>query len=307
MRIFVAGGTGQIGARLVDELKKRGDEVVLLTRSAARARQKLGERAVLVEGDPTKAGPWMEAVSGCQGVVNLVGEGIFAKRWNDDFKKVLRDSRLLSTANIVSAIQKAASKPAVLVQGSAVGYYGFRDDDAELKEDSPPGNDFMARLCVDWEQAARPVEAVGVRLMLLRTGVVLDPLGGALPKLLTPFKMVLFGGTVGSGKQWVPWIHWADEVGLILLGLDNGQAAGPLNAVAPQPANNKQMMQAVGAAMNRPSFFWTPGFMLQAGLGEVAQVVLQGQKVVPAKALALGYRFKFPDIQGAMRDLLARK
>ncbi|MCS6976434.1 MAG: TIGR01777 family oxidoreductase [Gemmatales bacterium] len=306
MRVFVAGGTGQIGGRLVEALRKRGDEVVVLSRNVAKAREKLGDGLTFVEGDAMQTGPWMDRVAGCQGVVNLVGEGIFARRWNDEFKKILRDSRIVSTTNIVTAIRKAEPKPAVLVQGSAVGYYGFRDDDTELTESSPPADDFMARLCVDWEAAAKPVEEVGVRLVLLRTGVVLDPRGGALPKLLTPFKMYLFGGPVGSGRQWVPWIHWADEVGLILWALDNSQVRGPLNAVAPQPARNKEMMQAVGAAMNRPSFWPTPGFMLRLGLGEVADVVVRGQKVIPRKALDLGYRFQFPEINAALRDLLSR-
>lgn len=306
MRVFVAGGTGQIGSRLVEALRKRGDEVLVLTRNVAKARERLGSGPQFVEGDAMQPGPWMDRVAGCQGVVNLVGEGIFARRWNDEFKKVLRDSRIVSTQNLVAAIRKAEPKPAVLVQGSAVGYYGFRDDDAEITEDSPAADDFMARLCVDWEAAAQPVEQVGVRLVILRTGVVLDPQGGALPKLLTPFKMYLFGGPVGSGRQWVPWIHWADEVGLILWALDNPQVRGPLNAVAPQSATNKQMMQAVGAALKRPSFWPTPGFLLRLGLGEVADVVLRGQKVVPRKALDLGYRFQFPEIGAALRDLLAR-
>jgi uncharacterized protein (TIGR01777 family) len=305
MRIFIAGGTGQIGSRLLPVLKERGDQVVLLTRGAAKARQRFGDGYEYVEGNPAKPGLWQDAVSGCQAVVNLVGESLFAKRWNDDFKKVLRDSRLQSTTNIATAIQNARERPSVLVQGTAVGYYGFRGEE-ELTEESAPGSDFLAKLCIDWENTALPVERAGVRLVLLRTGVVLDSQGGALKMMLTPFKLVLFGGPVGSGQQWTPWIHWADENGLILFALDNPQVRGPLNATAPEPARNKPAMQAIGAAMNRPSFCPTPGFMLWAGLGEVAAVVLESVRAVPKKALALGYQFKFPEIGGAMKDLLKK-
>jgi len=306
-RVFVAGATGQIGSRLVPALRQKGYEVVVLTRRVAQARQKLGDGPGLeyVEGDAMQPGAWMDRIAGCRGVINLVGEGIFARRWNDEFKKQLRDSRVLSTQQIVAAISRAVPKPEVLVQGSAVGYYGFRDDDSELTEDSPPGSDFMAQLCVEWEAAARAVEAAGVRLVILRTGVVFDPLGGALPKLVAPFKMLLFGGPVGSGRQWVPWIHWADEVGLCLFALERTTAQGPINAVAPNPVTNRELARAIGSVLHRPSFFPTPGFLLQLGLGEVAEVVVRGQKVLPKRASSLGYSFRFPELLPALRDLLA--
>ena len=306
MRIFLAGGTGKIGARLVPRMLKRGDTVVALSQSAAKVKEKFGDRVEAVEGDPTQPGPWMAKVSGCDGVVNLVGEDIFARRWNDEFKRVLRDSRLQSTARMVEAVQSASAKPEVLVQGSAIGYYGDRGDET-ITEDSPAapaGTDFLADLCVEWERAAVPAETAGTRLVLLRTGVVLDREGGALKTMWTPFKMFV-GGKVGSGRQWVSWIHHADEVGLILFALDNGAVRGPLNGVAPNPVTNKQLAKALGGAMGRPSFFPTPGFMIRMMLGEVAGLVTTGARILPKKALDNGYVFKYPLIDGGMAELVA--
>lgn len=303
MRVFITGGTGQIGTRLVAALRDQGDQPVVLTRRRAEAAGKLPPGTVLVEGDPTQAGSWMAEVNGCQGVVNLAGANLFAKRWNDDFKTVLRDSRLKSTQHVVEAIGRASDKPQVLVQGSAIGYYGFTGDEL-LTEDSPgQTNDFLGQLCHDWEAAARAVEGHGVRLVLVRTGVVLDTTGGALKQMLLPFKLCA-GGKVGSGKQWVSWIHHADEVGILRLALDRKTVQGPLNATAPVPVTNAQLAQALGKALWRPSFFPTPGFMLRTMLGEVADLVLKGQRVLPKRVQELGYTFRFPDIHSALADLL---
>lgn len=304
MRVMILGGTGQIGSRLVPQLQKRGDTLVLLSRNAARARQKLGEGFEYIEGDPLQPGDWMKAVSGCDAVINLVGEGIFSHRWTDAFKQRLRDSRIRSTEHVAAAIQQAAIRPAVLVQGTAIGYYGCDRGDAELTENDAPGNDFLAQLCVDWENAARPVEAAGTRLVLLRTGVVLDPQGGTFPLVILPFKLVLFGGPIGTGRQWVAWIHYADEVGLILWALDNPQVAGPLNATAPEPVTNRQLAQFIGQALHRPSFWPTPGFLPRLALGERADLVLHGPRVLPRKALDRGYRFQYPSLPAALAQLL---
>jgi uncharacterized protein (TIGR01777 family) len=277
--------------------------VVVLTRNAEQTRTKLGARVELVEGDPMKPGRWMERVSSCQGVISLAGEGIFKARWSTGFKELLRDSRFKSTQNLVDAIGKAATKPQVFVSGSALGYYGFHGDE-DLTEDSPPGSDFLANLCVEWEQIAKPVEAMGVRLVLLRTGVVLAKSGGALAQMMLPFKLFI-GGKTGSGKQWISWIHHADEVGIILLALDNPQARGPLNATAPHPVTNAQLAKALGAAMSRPSIFPTPGFVLRLVLGERACLVLDGQRVLPRRAQELGYAFQFPEIGPALAAIVA--
>jgi uncharacterized protein (TIGR01777 family) len=304
MRVFVAGGTGMIGTRLIRRLRERQHDIVLLTRRPEAARTMFGDWAAIVAGDPTAPGPWQDAVADCDAVINLTGEGVFNKRWNDEFKKLLRDSRVLSTDNVVQALARRPTRgdgtPKVLVNASAVGYYGPHGDE-EITEESPPGTDFLSRLCVEWEAAARKAEANGVRVAIVRVGVVLAKDSGALAKLLTPFQLCL-GGPVGSGSQWMPWIHHEDIVGIFVLALENAAASGPINGCAPNPVTNKEFSNALGRALNRPAFVWTPAFALSLLLGEVADVVVNGQRVLPKRALALGYQFKFPNIDEALRD-----
>jgi uncharacterized protein (TIGR01777 family) len=307
MRVFVLGGTGLVGSRLIEQLHRRQDDVVLLTRRPDVARHKFGDACAVVEGDAMTAGPWLDRLADCDGVINLVGEGVFSRRWTGDFKKLLRDSRVKSTENVVQALasspRTAAGNPRVLVNASAIGYYGPHGDE-ELTEDSPPGDDTLARLCVEWENAARAAEPAGVRVARVRIGVVLDRHGGALRQMITPFKMFV-GGPVGSGRQWVSWIHHQDLVGLLLLALDDAQARGPLNGTAPQPVTNTEFARALGRALGRPSFLPTPRFALRVMLGEVAGLVTTGQRVLPRRAQALGYAFRFPDIDRALRDVLS--
>jgi uncharacterized protein (TIGR01777 family) len=306
MRVFVTGGTGLIGTHLLRRLRERGDNVVLLSRRPAAARERVAPEDKVIEGDPMKPGPWMDAVADCDAVIHLAGENIFGQRWSTDFKTLLRDSRVQSTELVVQALAKnpraASGNAKVLVNASAIGYYGPRGDE-EIAEDAAAGNDLLARVCVDWEQAARKAEALGVRVVVVRVGVVLDKAGGALAALLTPFKLFV-GGPVGSGKQWMSWIHYEDIVGLILLSLDHVNAHGPLNGTAPQPVTNKEFSKALGRALHRPSFLPTPVFALKLMLGEVADVVATGQRVAPKQALALGYQFKFPSIDAALGDIL---
>jgi len=306
MRVFVTGGTGLVGRRLVRQLRQRGDSVVVLSRRKAPAQEMFGTEVTVVEGDPMKTGPWMDAVNDCDGVVNLAGENVFARRWNDEFKALLRDSRIRGTEHVVQALARqprtAAGAAKVLVNASAIGIYGPHGDE-EIAEDSPPGNDVLARLCVDWENAAKGVEAHGIRLAIVRVGVVLDKEGGALAKLLTPFKMCV-GGPVGSGKQYMAWIHHADLVGIILLALDKPEASGPLNGTAPHPVTNKEFGNALGKVLGRPSFLPTPGIALKLMLGEAADIVTAGQRVLPKRPLAAGYQFKFPEVEAALVDVL---
>lgn len=304
MRVFIAGGSGLVGSRLIQALHERGDQVVLLTRRPDALKETLGPLCTLVEGDPTRDGPWIDAVAECDALVNLTGEGVFNRRWRKAFRELLYTSRIQSTENIVNAIARAQrGHVKALVNASAIGYYGATGDE-ELGEASPAGSDYLATLCVDWEKAARRATEHGVRLAIVRVGVVLDPKGGALKKMLTPFKMFV-GGTIGSGKQYVSWIHHEDMVGILLLALDHAAASGAINATAPNPVTNKQFSKALGRALHRPSFFWTPGFMLRVALGPVAGIITKGQRVLPRKALELGYRFKFPDVNEALADLLA--
>jgi uncharacterized protein (TIGR01777 family) len=307
MKVFVTGGTGLIGSRLVPRLRERGDGVVVLTRRPAVARERLPADCTFVEGDPMHPGPWMDALADCDGVINLVGENIFARRWNEEFKVLLHDSRVKSTQHVVQALARSPRTPAgqakVLVNASAIGYYGPRGDE-ELTEDSPPGDDTLARLCIDWEDAARAAEPTGVRVSQVRIGVVLAREGGALAQMLPPFKMGV-GGPVGSGKQWVSWIHRHDVVGILLLALDNAQVRGPINATAPNPVTNRELAKALGRALHRPSFLPVPGFALQLRFGQVAEILTTGQRVLPNKAQAAGYSFVFPALDGALANLLA--
>jgi uncharacterized protein (TIGR01777 family) len=305
MRVFVTGGTGLIGVRLVRALRQRGDEVVVLSRRPD-AWQRVGPDVATVAGDATAPGPWQDRLAECDAVINLAGAGIFDRRWDEAYKATIRDSRVRSTESVAAALAKQPSRadgtPKVLVNGSAIGYYGPHGDE-ELTEDSPPGGDFMAQVCVAWEAAARAAEPAGVRVAVIRTGVVLDKAGGALKQLLTPFKLGV-GGPVGSGKQYMSWIHHADEVGILLLALDRPEARGPLNATAPEPVTNKQFGKALGAALGRPAVVPTPAFGLRLLLGEVAGLVTTGQRVLPKRAVALGYRFQYPEIGPALRQLV---
>jgi uncharacterized protein (TIGR01777 family) len=305
MRVFLTGGTGLIGTRLVGRLRARGDEVKLLTRRPDAVRDKFAGCA-LVAGDPMSAGPWMDEIGDCDAVINLAGENIFGRRWNDDFKRLLMDSRVKTTGNVVAALARKPTTDAgaakVLVNASAIGFYGPRGDE-ELGEDAAPGQDYQAQICVAWEKAARAAEAAGVRVALLRIGVVLDRAGGALAALLTPFKLGV-GGRVGSGRQWFAWVHHADIVGLLLLALDHADARGPINGTAPNPVTNYEFTKALGRTLHRPTVLPIPGFALKLRFGEVADVMTTGQRVVPVAALRLGYQFQFPTIDAALADVL---
>lgn len=306
MRVFVTGGTGLVGKRLVKQLQQRGDQAVILSRRAVTAKQMFGPEVEVVQGDPMQPGAWMDAVATCDGVIHLAGENIFSKRWNAEFKQLLSDSRIRSTANVVQAVtrnpRRADGSPKVLVNASAIGWYGPHGDE-ELTEESPPARDFMAELCVNWEKEARKAEASGVRVALVRVGIVLDKEGGALAKMMTPFKLFA-GGPVGFGRQYMSWIHHADMVNLFLFALDKSTAVGPLNGTAPNPVTNKQFSKALGRALHRPSCFPVPPFMLRLTLGEVANVVATGQRVVPKKTLELGFSYRFPTIDEALQDVV---
>ena len=307
MRVFITGGTGLVGTRLVTKLLGRGDKVVLLTRQTAEQITVRFPGAEVVHGDPMKPGPWQDAAADCDGVIHLAGENIFARRWNDEFKKLLLDSRTASTRNVVAAISRKPARadgtPKVLVNASAIGIYGPTGDE-ELDENGPHGHDFLARVCIDWEKEAHAAEQAGVRTALVRVGIVLDKEGGALAKMLTPFKLCI-GGRVSSGRQYMSWIHHEDMVGLFLLGLDHAEAKGPLNGTAPNPVTNYEFAKALGRALHRPTIFPIPAFAMRLRFGEVANILTTGQRVLPRKPLALKYVYRFPTIDAALTDVLA--
>jgi len=300
MRVFLTGATGLIGRALAASLSGDGHEVVALSRSTAPAGLPGGTK--VVTGDPSVAGPWQEELARCDACVNLAGEPVAGGRWTEERRKTIRDSRVLSTRNVAAVV--GAGGPEVLVNGSAIGYYGARGDEV-IDETFPAGNDFLGHVALEWEEATRAA-ARRARVVLVRTGIVLSPLGGALPKLVLPFKM-LAGGPIGDGGFWQSWIHVADQVGILRLAIENPLAQGPVNATAPDPVRNRDLARALGRVLRRPSLLVAPAFAVRAVLGEMAEVVLASQRVVPTRALALGYRFRWPSLEPALRDLLLQE
>lgn len=300
MRVAITGATGLIGRRLVRELRERGDEVTVLSRSPDRAERELGVTAV--GWDPAGEPAPPAALEGRDAVVNLLGENV-AQRWTARARREIRDSRELGTRNLVAGMARLERAPAALVSSSAVGYYGSRRDEQVLEGD-PPGDGFLADVCVAWELEAARAEELGVRVVLLRTGVLLDASGGALAKMLPPFRMGV-GGPVAGGRQYVPWIHGDDLTGLQMTALDDVAWSGPFNASAPEPATNRELSKALGRALHRPAVLPVPGAALRALYGEMAEIVTGGQRAVPARALEHGYRFRRPQLDDALSAALA--
>lgn len=302
MRVTVTGATGLIGAALVRALLARGDEVTVLSRSPDSARSRLGGGVEAVAWDP-EAGPAPAvALSGRDAVVHLAGEPV-AQRWSDEARAKIRSSREQGTANLVAGLREAEPRPSALVSASAVGYYGPRGDE-EVDEETPPGDDFLAQVCVAWEREAAAAEALGMRVVRVRTGVVLDPHGGALAKMLPPFKLGA-GGPVAGGRQWMPWIHRDDLVALYLAALDDAGWSGPYNGSAPQPATNADFSKALGRALHRPAVAPVPRLALKLLYGEMESIVTTGQRAVPRRALGHGHAFAHPELDEALRAALA--
>lgn len=302
MRVTVTGATGLIGTRLVAALARRGDEVTVLSRDPAAACERLGSGIHAERWEPLHEPAPASALAGRDGVIHLAGEPV-AQRWSAAAKERIRTSRESGTANLVAGLRNAEPRPRVLVSASAVGYYGPRGDE-EVPESDPPGDDFLAEVCVAWERAAQAAAELGVRVAVVRTGVVLDPAGGALAKMLPPFRAGA-GGPVAGGKQWMPWIHADDLVGLYLAALDRDAWSGPLNGSAPQPATNRDFSKALGRALHRPALAPVPRLALRALYGEMEQIVTTGQRAVPSRPLALGYAFAHPELDEALRSALA--
>lgn len=301
MKVLVTGASGFIGAALCDALLVRGDTVVGLTRDPKQARR-TNPSVAWHAWEPTLERPPAEAFEGADGVVNLLGEKI-NQRWTDEAKRRIMESRRTGTHNLIGAIAGLERKPKVLVNQSAIGFYGDRGE-AIVDESSEGGEGFDADVVREWEKAAHEVDAASVRLVVVRTGHVLDPSGGFLAAQLTPFKLGL-GGPLAGGTQYVSWIHVADEVGILLWALDNDAVSGTINATAPNPVTNKVFSKALGHALGRPAVLPIPGVTLDLMFGrEFGQVMRGGQRVVPRRALDLGYEFKHPDLDEALGDLL---
>ncbi len=304
MRVIITGGTGLIGQPLSAALMADGHDVTVLTRNPDRIKD-MPAGVKLAAWDGQTAQGWGELADGVDAIVNLAGENLSGGRWTKEMKQKIRQSRTQAGKAVMEAISAAAVKPKVLVQSSAVGYYGTASGDKLVTEAEPEGNDFLAKVCFDWEHSTAAASRLGVRRPVLRTGVVLANEGGAFPKLLLPFKLFA-GGPLGSGKQWLPWIHLEDEVRAIQFALTNEDADGPINLSAPNPVTNSEIAKKLGEILGRPSFVPAPGFALQTVLGEMSVLVLEGQRAVPAKLQALGFQFKYPTIEPALRQLLAK-
>ncbi len=304
-RVLITGGSGFVGRKLAQELLARGDQVTVLTRDARRAKGQLPAAVRCAAWNPEKAGAWDEELGIVDAVVHLAGEGV-AKRWTDAVKKRIESSRIDSTRLLVEAIGRSKHKPEVFVSASAIGYYGPQPSDKEIDETAPPGNDYLASVCKRWEEAAREVEKVGVRAAQLRIGVVLGDGGGALEKMLIPFKLFA-GGPIGDGKQVVSWVHRDDVVGMLLMAIDNPEIKGPINAVSPNPVTSKELATAIGNVINRPSSLPAPAFAVKLAMGEAATILLDGVRVIPRRAIDLGYEFHRARLVPALESILAPK
>jgi uncharacterized protein len=301
MKIAIAGATGFVGSRLVEQLQAQGHQIVMLTRSPQQANSRFPQ-ATVIGYNPLKSGEWQSAIDGCDAVINLAGEPIAEKRWTPAQKRIMLDSRKIGTEKIVEAIGQATTKPPVLINASAIGYYGTSET-SKFDETSPAGTDFLAEVCTEWESAAQAATIHGTRVVVLRLGIVLGENGGALGKMLAPFSAFV-GGPIGSGKQWFSWIHRDDVVKLIITALTDTQMNGVYNATAPNPVTMEGFAQTLGTVMNRPSWLPVPNFALEALLGEGAMVVLQGQQVAPTKMLAQGFEFQYPTLKTALITIL---
>jgi uncharacterized protein (TIGR01777 family) len=303
LTVTVTGATGLLGSSLVSALRERGAEVTVLTRDPARARKRLGE-VQAVAWEPLAQPAPAEALVGRDAVVHLAGEPV-AQRWSEKAKRAIRDSRVTGTGNLlagIAAVADGSGRPRTLISSSAIGYYGDHGEEP-LDEDAPAGTDFLAQVCAEWERAAAGARALGLRVAQVRTGVVLDRSGGALAKMLPPFKLGV-GGPVAGGRQYISWIHAQDVVGMMLAALEDERWSGPVNATAPDPVSNRSFSKTLGKVLGRPSLLPVPGLALRALYGEMAEIVTGGARVMPAKALVLGYEFAYPRLEPALRAAL---
>jgi uncharacterized protein (TIGR01777 family) len=301
MRVFMTGGTGFVGTTLTRQLVAKGHEVGILTRNISRDRTP-EQGVTFLQGDPTKKGSWQNQAAGYDIFINLAGASIF-RRWTKEAKILMRESRIQTTRNLVNTLSGRKGRDTVLLSTSAVGYYGFHEDET-LDEGSPPGNDYLATMALDWEKEALRAEEFGVRVLTCRFGIVLGRSGGALAQMVPLFRKGL-GSALGSGKQWFSWIHEQDLVNIFLFLLEQQSLSGPVNFTAPEPVTNREFTKALGKALGRYTFLpAVPGIVLRIIKGEFGTVLLKGQRVIPKKLLDAGFHFQFATIRDALTDLV---
>ncbi len=299
-KVILTGATGLIGKNIADKLIQRGDEVTIFTRSVDKAKLVIPNAVEYVAWN-YEQDDWKKKLDGKDAVIHLAGENVMAKRWNVEHKKNIYNSRVATTRSLVRAIENVKDKPNVLISASAVGYYGNSEE--PVTEESKHGKDFLANVVRDWEKETEEISRHGVRRVNIRTGIVLDKHEGALARMITPYKFFI-GGPLGSGRQWFPWIHLEDVAGIFLFALDNENVHGALNAVSPNPLRMNEFCNTLGAAMHRPSLFKVPAFVLKIIFGEAAEVLLSGAKVIPERTMGEGYKFRFENIENALKNLL---
>jgi len=306
MKIAISGATGFVGSRLVAKLHAEGHRILVLTRNTTFAQKVFPPQAFpnleIIAYTPIVSGAWQDTIAGCDGVVNLAGEPIAEGRWTPERKQEILNTRKLGTQKIVEAIAKSQPQPSVLVNTSAIGYYGTSET-ASFDEDSANGKDFLAQVCQEWEAEARKLKDTNVRLVILRFGIILGN-GGALGKMITPFKLFA-GGPIGTGQQWFSWMHLDDIVSLIIQALTKSTMEGVYNGTAPQPVSMNDLSTTMGKVMNRPSWLPVPGFAIEAILGDGAKVVLEGQQVLPKRTLESGFEYQYPNLQSALTQILS--
>ena len=302
MKVLITGGTGFVGTQLTNRLIQEGDEVTILTRSP-KAPKGTAFGVYYLQGDPTQKGPWQDSIKDHDAIINLAGASIFSK-WTDAYKKLIRDSRMTTTRNLVEGIPAHSERKITLFSTSAVGYYGFHGDE-ELAEDAPPGSDFLARLAVEWEGEALKARDKGARVVITRFGIVLGEKGGALGQMIPLFKKFI-GGPIGNGRQWFSWVHIKDLAEAFVFLMKHPEISGPVNLCSPNPLQNKDLAKALGKALHRPSFMPAPGFMIKLVLGEFGSVILEGQRVIPRRLLDSGFSFQYPNIDKALQNLMGR-
>lgn len=309
MKVAITGATGFVGTRLVERLQAEGHQILILTRSPAQAAllfPKSKFSNLQVESyNPQTTGDWQTKLAGWDGVVNLAGTPIAEQRWTATRKQDILDSRRVTTQRLVEAISQANPRPSVLVNASAIGYYGTSET-ARFDESSASGQDFLAQVCQSWEAEASKVKELGLRLVVLRLGIVLEKNGGALARMLPPFQLFA-GGPIGSGRQWFSWIHREDVVNLILQALTDSKLEGVFNATAPNPVRMAELCNVLGQILHRPSWLPVPDLALELLLGDGAKVVLEGQQVLPQRTLAAGFSYQYPTVKQALEAILATR
>jgi len=302
MKILITGGTGFVGTQLTSRLIQDKHEVTILSRSAKRSGE-VPRGMSYLQGDPTQKGSWQEAIKNHDAAVNLAGASIFAK-WTEEHKKAIRESRVSTTRNIVEGIPSRSQKQFTFFSTSAVGYYGFCGDE-ELTEESPHGDDFLARIALEWEGEALKAKEKGARVVITRFGIVMGERGGALGQMIPLFKKYI-GGPIGSGRQWFSWVHIKDLAEAFSFLLKYPEISGPVNVCSPNPVRNKDLAKALGRAFHRPSFMPAPGFMIKLVLGEFGSVILEGQRVIPKRLMDSGFTFQYPEIDKALQEIVVQ-